>query len=100
MLASSAIIDINSRYNEAILCKQHGKTSCVVIGKLGKNRLVYLVTNESIELGVKDSTGLLSPLDTSAIELLKAGYTNRPKIISMIDIANSLNKHSKLKKEQ
>lgn len=97
MLASSVIIDINNKYNEALLCKQRGKTSCIIIGNLGKNRLVYIVTGESIELGVKDRSGLLSPLDTPAIDLLKTDYAGKDKVISMIDIANSLNEHSKLR---
>lgn len=96
MLASSAIININNKYNEAVLLQQQGRTSFVIIGNLGKNRLGYIVTNESIELGIKNANGVLSPLDGTAIELLKTGYREKPKIVNMIDIAQSLNVQSKL----
>ncbi len=99
MLASSAIIDINNKYNEAIQCIQRGKTGCIIIGNMGKARLVYIVSQDSIELGVKNATGDISPLDGNAIELLKTGYMKRPKIVNMVDIANNLNTHSKLKNE-
>lgn len=96
MLASSAIININNKYNEAIMLKQQGRTSFVTIGNLGKNRLGYIVTNESIELGIKDTTGVLSPLDKTAVDLLRTGYREKQKVVSMIDIAYNLNSHSRL----
>lgn len=99
MLASSAIIEINNKYNEAVLCMQYGRTSCITVGKLGKNSLVYLVNQNCIELGLKEKDNI-TLLDNDTINLLKAGYSKRPNIINMIDIANNLNKYSKLKAEQ
>lgn len=99
MLASSTIIAINNKYNEALLNKQHNRTACVEIGKLGRTTLVYIVDQSSIELGLKDKSGVLTALDTQAISLLRAGYNSKPKCLLMIDVALNLNKHSKLNKE-
>lgn len=99
MLASSTIIEINNKYNEALLNKHNNRTACIDICKLGRTTLTYIVGQNGIELGLKDKSGTLSVLDAQAISLLKAGYSGRPKLLQMIDIAVGLNTHSKLDKE-
>lgn len=100
MLASSAIIEINNRYNEAQLHQRMGKTACIEIGKLGQKYLVYIVGQNTIELGLRDKTGVLTALDENAVRLLQAGYSQQQKLYNMIDIAFNLNSHSKLTAQQ
>lgn len=100
MLSSAELIKINNKYNEAIQYLKTGITTKVVIGNLERNvKLIYLVSLNAIELGILRGNNI-QPLDSDDIRILKAGYADKHKILNMIDVADNLNTHSKLKADR
>lgn len=99
MLTTTNILKINSSYNKAIQTLRNKKPAYISIGRLDKNSsLIYIVKLDSIELGISYNN-ICQSLTPEKIQLLKSGFSDKPDLIKMIDIADNLNTFSNFKSQ-